>query len=132
MNLFEWDEEYSVNNAELDGQHQRLFQIINELYATLQAGEEKHSVERTLGSLIDYTRSHFAAEEALMRQHGYPDYAAHKEMHDRLLDKVSEYALRLDLGESGLAAEVLPFLIGDWLMDHITVTDRKYAPFLAS
>lgn len=130
MDLFEWDAEYSVGNAELDHQHQRLFQIINELYAALENGETQSSVERALQSLIEYTRSHFAAEEALMLQHKYPGYAGHKRMHDQLLDKVTEYGLRLNQGESDLAANVLPFLIGDWLMDHITVTDKKYASLL--
>lgn len=132
MNLFEWTQEYSVEHAELDRQHQRLFQIINELYAALEAGETKDSVGRTLHALIDYTRSHFAAEESLMLRNNYPGYAAHKQMHDKLLDKVTEYGLRLNLGEANLAADVLPFLIGDWLMDHITVTDKKYAPYLVA
>jgi hemerythrin len=113
------------------GQHQRLFEIINALYAAIESGETRQAVEQALQSLIDYTRSHFAAEEALMLRGGYPEFPEHKKMHDQLLDKVNEYSLRLNLGENNLAADVLPFLIGDWLMEHITVTDRKYTPFLA-
>lgn len=53
-------------------------------------------------------------------------------MHDQLLENVSEYDPAPQPGETNLAADMLPFLIGGWLMDHITVSDKKYAPFLAT
>jgi len=130
MSLFEWSNEYSVRNQGIDHQHQQLFNIINELYDAVQAEKGATVVGNTIQSLIDYTRDHFAAEEQLMQAKGYPDYVAHKAIHDALLAQVADFDLRYRNGETAVVEDILPFLLGDWLMNHITVMDQQYAPYL--
>ncbi len=130
MPLFDWSNDYSVRNQGIDQQHQQLFHIINELYDAIEADKGATVVGNTIQSLIDYTRNHFAAEEQLMLAKGYPDYLAHKAIHDELLAQVDDFDRRYREGETAVVEDILPFLLGDWLMNHITVMDQQYAPYL--
>jgi hemerythrin len=130
MLLFNWSSEYSVQNQEMDRQHQGLLRIINELYAAILAEKGESVVGDTIGSLVDYARTHFAAEERLMQTQGYPDFQAHKAIHDKLLARVDDYDQRYRNGDTTVASEMLPFLLGDWLTNHIPVIDRQYGSYL--
>ena len=87
-----WTEEYSVNVSEMDAEHKRLFELINELREAMRSGKGKTTIGEVLTRLVDYTKTHLAHEEHLMQKHGYPGYTGQKLAHDRLTKKVAEYA----------------------------------------
>jgi hemerythrin-like metal-binding protein len=117
-----------VGNKELDSQHKMLLGLVNDLYADMYQGPADHqAMAGLLDRLVRYTHTHFAREEELMRARHFPDYAAHKVIHD--LMKIKTAQLRQDW-ESVNRAEVLKFL-KNWFVDHICGTDKQYAPFLA-
>ena len=70
--MFEWKPEYSVQIPEIDTQHQRLFVLAGELHAAMAQGKGKAVLEQSLSQLVDYTKSHFAAEEKLMGRYAFP------------------------------------------------------------
>lgn len=74
MSIFQWKEEFSVDHAEIDTQHKRLFQLAGDLHAAMTEGKGKEALSKTLSNLIDYTKHHFACEERLMQLHDYPDF----------------------------------------------------------
>lgn len=129
MSLLQWDEGYSVHVSSIDQQHQTLFRWINELHDAMRAGRGKDLVGKILSLLINYTESHFSAEEALLQLHGYPDLAAHCAAHKKLLDEVARLREKFEAGNTGLAVELAQFL-QKWLKNHIQDTDKKYSPFL--
>lgn len=129
MAYFDWKEEYSVNIREIDMQHQKLVEMLNNLYEALKKGEGIDALGSTLSELISYTKTHFAAEERLMKTHGYPDYLPHKEKHGRMTDKVIEYVKKYEAGEIRSPIEISSFL-KDWLKKHILQTDMGYSAFL--
>ena len=49
--------------------------------------------------------------------------------HRQLLAIMNELAAEVERGERSLA-DVLPFLYGDWLIDHICTVDHEYVPYL--
>jgi hemerythrin-like metal-binding protein len=55
-----------------------------------------------LNSLVSYTRAHFASEERIMQQSGYPDIAVHKKEHEALAEKVVEFQRDFDAGRVGI------------------------------
>lgn len=120
---FQWDESYSVGNAFIDGQHQQLFEIANSIPDQMEHLEVKGILMR----LFKYTREHFAAEERLMLQIGYPQLSEHNQLHEALISKLND-----DIAET-LATEKaiveLKVTVYDWLLDHIRVQDQKYAQF---
>ena len=68
--MFEW--KYSVNIASIDAQHQKLFAIADELHEAMRNGQAGPVLAKTLDRLVQYTKTHFANEEGLMKIHGYP------------------------------------------------------------
>lgn len=129
MAYIDWSPEFSVGIPSIDQQHQQLVKMLNELYNAMQAGQGQASLGKVLNSLAQYCLSHFAAEERLMRQHGYPDLAAHLEIHQKMTAKVKELLQDINSGKALTSVSVASFL-KDWLTKHIQQTDKKYGPYL--
>lgn len=129
MSMFEWDQRYSVEIEEIDRQHRKLFELLNELYAAMQDGHANEVIGKVLERLVDYTVYHFAYEEKLFSLHGYPEDAAHRAEHAQLTSQAKALAERLKSGQGDVPMATLKFLY-DWLSRHILGSDKRYAPFL--
>lgn len=131
MAIFVWNDLLSVGVPEFDAQHKKLFGMMNALHDAMAKGQGREILKPILDGLVDYTQTHFAAEERRMQQCGYPAYLQHKVQHDALVRKVNDLKKRFEAGQSTLTVEILNFL-KDWLVNHIQGTDKKYAPFLSA
>ncbi len=129
MSAIVWKDTYSVNVQEIDEQHRKLIALINELDAAMASGKGKDVLAKTLGAVIQYTRTHFANEERLMSTHGYPDFAPHKAEHDKLTKEVVQLQHKFQQSQIGLSIPTLSFL-NQWLTTHILNTDKKYSAHL--
>jgi hemerythrin len=128
--MFGWKDTYSIGVAEIDAQHRRLFSLADELHAAMNSGKGKAVIEQVLQNLVNYTKTHFAAEERLMQRCSYPDLAPHKTQHDELTKRVVQLQQEFQAGRAMITIEVMQFL-SDWLRQHIGGSDRKYVPFVA-
>jgi hemerythrin len=126
-----WKSTLSVKVEQLDQQHKRLVSMINDLYEAMKAGTGKETTATILAELIDYTMVHFADEERLLTQHGYPDIAGHILLHEVFSQQVMEYDNKIKTGCSVLTLELMMFL-QTWLVGHIKCEDMKYSQFLNS
>jgi len=131
MALLNWKDEYSVNIKEIDDQHKKLVEMINELHEAMVQKKAKEVLGGVLSKLVSYAATHFANEERLMQGNGYPEFAGHKEKHEKMTAKVIALQKDWQAGKAALGIEVSQFL-RDWLDKHILGTDKKYAPFLNS
>ncbi|KPL76552.1 hemerythrin [Ornatilinea apprima] len=129
MPIMKWMDEYSVQVAELDQQHQKLIELINLLHDEMRQGKGRESLGRILDQLIEYTRVHFTTEEDWMARAGYAGLAAHREEHRALTRQVEELQDQHRAGSRTLSLEVMVFL-KDWLVNHIQKTDQKYSDVL--
>lgn len=131
MSLMEWYPGLSVGVAQFDEEHKRLVKLLNELHDSMLKGRGRETLGKTLDSLIAYTRSHFANEERLMKQHGFPGYAGHKAEHDALAKQVLAVQAKQQSGDGGaaLTMDVFKFL-KDWLTKHIMGSDCSYTAFM--
>ena len=129
MDLFEWNDSYSVNVGLCDAQHKRLFEIINQLANAMRMGKGKAVIQKTLADLVAYTQVHFQDEEALMQRAKYPEYAGHQQSHQRFVAEVNSYFRESKEGHSVNTVELLN-LVQDWLVNHIQKTDKAYSAYL--
>jgi hemerythrin len=132
MPAVEWNESFSVGHPGLDEQHRKLFGAINDLYDATRGRQATAESRRALEFLIDYTRTHFADEEALMEAKGYPGLAEHRAEHMELIANLQEFGRRLARSEADpfVEEDLIYFLTGAWLVDHVMTTDQKYAAVL--
>jgi hemerythrin len=129
--IVSWRPEYSVNIAELDSQHQNLFRIIQNLHDAIAAGRGHEVTQATLEKVVTYTIHHFATEENLMQQCGFPGTAAHRIEHNTLTVKISQLQREHESGSPD-AAEGFLRILRQWLEEHILKTDQEYVQFLNS
>ena len=124
-----WKKEYSVNIQEIDEQHNLLIQMINDLLQVIIQKSGQVTVYEVLERLIHYTRTHFEAEEALMRNADFPGYEAHKARHDQFISEVEalERRAKISQGSEQLVGMEMLFKLKDWLVDHIVVMDMDYS-----
>ena len=125
-----WREEYSVNIQRIDNHHRRLFEMSNRLIEAVRLGKGQTEMGEALDFLMGYAMYHFSEEEALLERYGYPEGAGHAARHRRLMAQVRELEERLSAATI-TADEVLTFL-QDWIVNHILMEDRRYAPFINS
>lgn len=131
MALITWDEKYSVGVSELDNQHKQLVAILNDLYDAMQAQKANDVIGTIITKLVNYTKTHFTTEERYMTQYAYPDLASQKREHEAFTKKVMDFKESFDSGRTSLSVSVTSF-VKDWLISHISGSDRKYGPFLNS
>ena len=125
--MIQWSERYEVGIAAIDGQHREMVDIANRLLAGLRAGRDRDELVETLRELVRATEHNIATEERLMQEHGLAP-AHHAEEHQRLLEAIRHFDLRLDPGGLADAARFLH----EWLLGHIDEDDRPFAEQLRS
>lgn len=124
--IITWDDQtFTVYVPEMDAQHRRLVDLVNELYSAKLAGKSRQALGRVLDSLVDYTKTHFADEEKLQRDVGFPESDSHKKVHENLMSQVGKFYNEFKAGRQAISDEVMGFLM-DWLVNHIQKDDRKY------
>lgn len=123
-----WSEAYETGIEEIDTQHKRLFEVINQLAECFKAGTAATGAREILAFLNDYTKEHFFAEEEFMGVVGYPKLALHQAEHTELLTKVQNLMVKMDEGYL-ITAEVATF-VADWLAHHINEVDMGYVQYL--
>jgi hemerythrin len=123
--MLTWDPSFAIGVTEIDAQHRSLFERAIRLEAAVQAGEAGIRLEELFTFLADYARSHFAAEERLMRAAGYPGLAAHAQEHSEFRRKLQSLVPHWESeGDStALLAALLGFL-DYWLTDHVASSDQ--------
>jgi hemerythrin-like metal-binding protein len=126
--MITWSRSYSVGVTQMDKEHQRLIDIINNLYASMRSGRSKDAIGTILDELVDYTKTHFAHEERLMQETGYAGFDDQKRAHVALIDQVVEIQGKFRIG-TALGQEVMTFL-KNWLLNHIQGMDKKYGPVM--
>jgi hemerythrin-like metal-binding protein len=126
--LVPWSDTLKVGIAQFDEDHKVLVRLINKLYAGMTTGKGRNTLGSILDELIAYTAEHFKREETLFKQHGYPDAAAHKAKHDKLVAKVLAFQRAFREEGEHITFELMNSL-RDWLVRHIMGTDREYTAF---
>ena len=97
----------------------------------MQVAEPDHAeIARLLDGLMDYTTSHFIAEEELFQRLAYPQAAAHKAEHDHFTAQIMDLLQRHEQGQVS-GGEALELLMS-WLLNHIVKVDRAYVDFFQS
>jgi hemerythrin-like metal-binding protein len=129
MALMTWEESMSIGVPEVDAQHQRLFDMANEVAAVLEQGFDRQAVDQALRALCDYAVEHFAAEEALMDPEGYPEYDRHLNEHLNCTTKALDFLEAFSEEKEVDMAEFLQF-VAFWIRDHVLNMDQTLGAYL--
>jgi hemerythrin len=129
VTLLTWNHACSTGVKAMDDQHGVLLDTLNELRLALAHGRGRDEIGEGLNRLIELTRLHFASEERLLEQQGYPGTAEHRSAHQRLLVQIEEAAHRAQHSDELHMHSLLLFL-RDWYMNHVENLDHQYGAWL--
>ncbi len=125
MATFEWNSLFETGLAEVDLQHRRLVELVNQLGRDLGSASPEH-LDQALQTLADYTVYHFQCEEAIMEASKVaPAHAdRHRQTHRRFIQQIDEWLKRRQRQEVISLRQLLDFL-ANWLIFHILGEDQS-------
>lgn len=126
MAFISWSDEFSVGVAELDDDHRKLIELINELYDDLCAEVPAETVENVCDRLVEHTSVHFRHEERYFEETDYPRASAHRAMHEHLELRATQF--RHEMGHTDTISG-LRFL-KEFLTHHIQGEDKRLGAYL--
>jgi hemerythrin-like metal-binding protein len=127
--LVKWSHTYELGHAEIDMQHKKLVDIINEFYNAFANAEAHEKIGQIINDLVNYTVFHFTSEEEFFINSAYPEKENHLKTHKSFVDKLKDYHREVKEGNMTTTYDLMTFL-RDWLVNHIMGTDKGYVQYL--
>jgi hemerythrin len=127
---FEWSESFLVDVPELDDQHRRLFSLVNGLSEIIAQSGTIDGHEEPKKELLEYTRTHFQTEEAVLGRARYPRLDIQAREHRELVARLERF-VRAGERRARPRAETMIDYLKDWLIRHTLLEDLKYRPFFS-
>ena len=121
---------FMLEYESLDKDHQHLADIINQIIKAIDDDEAK-KCEGLVGDFVKSAKEHFANEEALLVNAGYPNVKKHQDHHKSLntqMDHMIEFSNMA--GENQLARDSLRKELVFFLMDDVITTDMDFKIFV--
>ena len=126
-----WKDSLLVGVKDIDDQHRKLVNAIDQLMDACMQGKGRAAIEQTLQFTVSYTKEHFGFEEKLQAQHAYPGMAAHKLLHSQFIRDINAFLKEFEqTGPSVSLTGKINKMLVDWLMYHITHEDKKLGDFI--
>ena len=129
MTLLTWNHACGVGVRAMDDQHGILMDAMNDLRLAVVHGCGRERICELFDKLIDFTRMHFASEERLMENCGFPSFAEHRAEHQAMMAQIMQAAHRLQYGE-GIDIGSLLCRMRDGYFEHIEGIDQQYGQWL--
>lgn len=127
---FVWKDEYNIGVDIIDREHQRLFKIINKLFAfSDEKNKSQWACQEGIKYFKDHAVKHFADEEKYMASIDYEGLEAHKRLHREFRDNTLPL-LEKELEQTEYNADSVEHFLGvcvGWLLGHTMIEDRAIA-----
>lgn len=126
--MYEMKPEYLTGIELIDEEHKQLFAYADEAYLLLQEEfipDKYDQIAAIIQKLREYTKKHFADEEAYMESIQYKRIFTQKIQHEQFIDKLDNIdmdAIEAGVNQDQVIADLLSFLT-DWLVHHILEVD---------
>ena len=126
-----WDNSFSVGFGPMDDQHKTLVNMTNELFQACEQGVIAADMAflQIIQKALAYAETHFADEEGYLVEADYPHLDEQKEQHENFVAEVQKSIEEFEAGN--IEPIYLARFLKKWLLNHIAVFDKKYAPYLA-
>ncbi len=128
--MVELSPSFLLDYETLDRDHQRLADIVNQIVKAIDDDEGEKCEDLAL-DFVNSAKSHFAREEALLVEVGYPNVKKHQDHHKSLntkMDHILEFAKMA--GVNPMARESLRKELVFFLMDDVITKDMEFKNFI--
>jgi len=122
--------------ASMDAKHHEEVELVNQVGRLIKAGQsgelDSEALHAKLDEWIEHTRRHFAHENQLMEEAGFPAYGVHSHEHTLVLARL-ELACKAwqTTGDLDALANYVLVYWPEWFQGHVTSMDTMTAIFLS-
>lgn len=128
--MVELTETFELECSEVDKDHRRLLEMVNEIIAMLDDGVTDNCKNMVLG-FVNLAKEHFAREEKYLLDIGYPEVGKHRDHHKMLGEKMQHLLEFSDMvSENEMARESLKKELVYFLMDDVITTDLDFKSYV--
>lgn len=131
MGFMNWESKYELGIDEMDQQHQKWLEILNQFYDQLNGENINQKIVKMVDQVIDYTEFHFSEEEKFLDQLNYPMLGEQKEMHEQICETIKSFKQELEQEKMIISTRITREL-KRWFTEHILHEDKKYADYYHS
>ncbi|MGD9605025.1 MAG: diguanylate cyclase [Bacilli bacterium] len=122
---FEWHNEWSSGNVDIDNQHREIIELGNNLIFMFQTNVPYEKIINQIEKIIKHISQHFYFEEKVMYNLDYPNYDEHCALHRDIILKANDMKKKYQNGE--IKSIVLAsFLVDNFIVGHMAEADTKY------
>ena len=128
--MFEMKPEYYIGIDMIDQEHAQLFAYADEAYELLHdefTPDKYDKINLILEKLRDYTKKHFADEEAYMESIHYKKIFTQKVQHQQFIEKLDEFIEKHNEETDDQDEQITGILtfLTDWLINHSLYVDGQ-------
>lgn len=126
-----WDESMLIGVAQIDDQHRKLMEAVENLMYACKEGKDNESIRRSLNDVITLNKDHNRDEENLMERCIYPALSTHRRLHAQFkmrLDALKDEYKRTGLNVATIG-KIKALLVEDFIY-HISSDDKKIGEFI--
>jgi len=126
-----WNDDMLIGVEKIDEQHQSLVKALDELHEACESNRGRDYIHKTLLFIANYTKEHFADEEKIQEEYGFPEMRMHKKQHDDFVTTATKLILEYVTVKSPdeFAMKICVILI-DWVSNHIYTEDKKIGEYI--
>jgi hemerythrin len=123
--MYQFTEDCKVGIKEIDNEHAKLFELLNQTTEMIQNGGNSYSAaKKLLAQLKEYAMTHFAHEESYMEQIRDKELERQKKEHALFKEKMDSYQIEgLSEQDGEKVMEELLAFTAKWLYRHIIGSD---------
>ena len=127
IKFVEWDNKYSIGVPEIDKQHKRLMEILNDTikHSNGVKIDERKYFNKTKNKAVKYLKKHFETEEKILSKTNYEKLKEHKAEHKKFLDEIIKTNEEIDKNIREVNLFISTAYIKEWLLNHIKNFDKK-------
>jgi hemerythrin-like metal-binding protein len=134
MTLLSWDEQYEIDVEQVDKEHRKLFEVINDLHEAMSEGKGREQVSQSLEDLEEYVDYHFSSEREFANDCGFATdctscHKAHQHAHDAFEQQVHDLRVRHDDGELTVPIDTMQF-VKTWVTEHVGGMDQQLGDYV--
>lgn len=132
--MYEFTNDCLIHIDEIDNEHRRLFQMLNEAISLAEQEPDVIPVAKSLlANLKKYAATHFAHEEAYMEKINDPELPMQRAEHAAFTTKMNEFYLDTSSADAARASlqSLLVYLVR-WLYHHILSSDMMIGKLQAT
>ncbi len=123
-----WSKDYEIGHELIDSQHKIFLMLLNKLGQNIATGYTQEHMFRVINELKKYAEFHFASEENVMYESGYPELKAHQHIHSEILFELS--VLEGHVSHGNAKPEDIYEFLKRWLFNHILYEDSKIVQYV--